>query len=73
MEQEELITTLKNAWNQPSKKLIRHELTKLIEILKQEKIISSNLPVIKSVCLHLITYVDDNNFQKCQQCNEIVD
>ncbi len=29
--------------------------------------------VMPSVCLHLITYVDEDNFQRCQSCDEIVD
>lgn len=30
-------------------------------------------PVIRSVCLHLDTYVDDDNFIRCSTCDEIVD
>jgi len=26
-----------------------------------------------SVCPHMITYVDEENFQRCQKCDEIVD
>jgi hypothetical protein len=30
-------------------------------------------PVSNSVCLHLLIYCDEDNFQRCQKCDEIVD
>lgn len=29
--------------------------------------------LVETTCLHVTTYVDDDNFWKCNQCNEIVD
>ena len=33
----------------------------------------ANLLLADSVCLHMTTYIDEDNFQRCQKCEEIVD
>ena len=33
----------------------------------------ANVLLADSVCLHMTTYIDEDNFQRCQKCEEIVD
>lgn len=43
------------------------------EYAAQFKQTGTNTLVIGSVCPHTITYVDDDNLQRCQNCEQIVD